>query len=376
MYKNYSFLLPVLMLLAASCGSGSSGDSHVDSTPLELKYASLLSIDRGDGWDRVTITNPWDTTTTLHTYILVPDTAEIPGDIPEGTVVRTPLKRAVVYSTIHTDLFRELGAEDIVKGVTDVPYISDSTVISRIRAGEITDCGMHTAPSIEKIIALAPDGVLVSPYENSGSYGKLGQLGIPLIECADYMEISPLARAEWVKFYGLLSGRFDEACRMFEAEESRYNALKEKASAVAVRPRVLLDTMYGGVWYVPGKKSTTSQFISDAGGENPFDIYHDGGSISLSGEKVIHTAGDSPIWLIRYSQPAPLTIGQLKSDNDLYTAVDALRNGNVWGANSSEEDYFSVMPFHPSVYLDDLIKVIHPEMSDSVASPRFFHKLQ
>ena len=61
MYKNYSFLLPVLMLLAASCGSGSSGDSHVDSTPLELKYASLLSIDRGDGWDRVTITNPWDT---------------------------------------------------------------------------------------------------------------------------------------------------------------------------------------------------------------------------------------------------------------------------------------------------------------------------
>ncbi|MDE6581044.1 MAG: ABC transporter substrate-binding protein [Duncaniella sp.] len=376
MYKNLSFLLPVLMLLAASCGSGSSGNTAGNTEKLDFKYASLLSIERADSFDIARIKNPWDTTRILHTYIIVPDSTGMPSSLPEGTVVRTPLKRAVVYSTIHTDLFRELGVFDAVKGVADVPYVTDSLTLSAVASGTIIDCGMHTSPAIEKIIALEPDGVLVSPYENSGSYGKLGQLGIPIIECADYMETSPLGRAEWVKFFGLLTGRYEEACAMFEAEELRYDSLKAKVADVSSRPRVLMDQMYGGTWYVPRKDATISIYIRDAGGENPFDDLGGAGSASLSGEKVLHSAGDAPLWLIRYSQSSPLTLKQLGAENNLYSGVEAFRNDNVWGANSSVEDYFSITPFHPSLFLDDLIKVIHPEVSDTVASPRFFHKLQ
>lgn len=375
MYKKFSFLLPVLMLLAASCGGSSSGNTVERTCRLPLKFASLITIERADSFDVVSIINPWDTTRILHTYLLVPDSIELPSALPGGTVIRIPLKRAVVYSTIHTDLIKELGAFDALKGVADVPYISDSLTLSKIAAGEITDCGMHTAPSIEKIIALDTDGVLVSPYENSGSYGKLGQLGIPIIECADYMETSPLGRAEWMKFFGLLMGRFDEACGMFEVEENRYDSLKAKVADVDCRPRVLMDNMYGGVWYVPRKEATISKYIRDAGGENPFDYLPGTGSASLSGEKVIHTAGDVPIWLVRYSQATPLTLSQLAAENNLYGAVEAFRSGNVWGANSAREDYFSTTPFHPSVFLDDLIKVVHPEVTDSLISPRFFHKL-
>lgn len=375
MYKTFSFLLPVLMLLAASCGSGSSGNTTPAGRQVPLKYATLLSIERSDSFDVVRITNPWDTTRLLRTYILVPDSVTVPGNHPEGTIVRTPLKRAVVYSTIHTDLLKELGVFDAVKGVADVPYVTDSMTLAKIAQGEIADFGMHTAPSIEKIIALRTDGVLVSPYENSGSYSKLGQIGVPVIECADYMEVSPLGRAEWMKFFGLLTGRYEEACKMFDAEEARYNALKAKVVNVTEKPRVLLDVMYGGVWYVPRKDATIARYISDAGGENPFDYLDGSGSASLSGEKVIHEAGDAPVWLIRYSQSSPLTLAQLASENNLYSASRAFRDGNVWGANSSVEDYFSITPFHPSVFLEDLIKVIHPEVADNAAQ-RFFHKLK
>ena len=62
------------------------------------------------------------------------------------------------------------------------------------------------APDIERIIALKPEAILLSPFENSGGYGKLDKLHVPIIEAADYMESSPLGRAEWMKFYGMLFG--------------------------------------------------------------------------------------------------------------------------------------------------------------------------
>ena len=66
-------------------------------------------------------------------------------------------------------------------------------------------------PDIERIIDLRADAILLSPFENSGGYGRLEQIGVPIIECADYMETSALGRAEWMKFYGLLYGKEHEA---------------------------------------------------------------------------------------------------------------------------------------------------------------------
>ena len=71
----------------------------------------------------------------------------------------------------------------------------------------IVDCGNGMNPDIEKIIDLRPDAIMLSPFENSGGYGRVGKLGVPVIECADYMETSPLGRAEWLRFYGLLVGQ-------------------------------------------------------------------------------------------------------------------------------------------------------------------------
>ncbi len=376
MKTAFSFLLLILMLLATSCaGSINHAVAQADTQPVEFNHAKLISIESADSFHIVRITNPWDTTRLLRSYILIHDSVKQSVDMPGATVVRIPLKRAVVYSTIHTQLLDELGAGNAVKGVADVQYITDSLTLARLRSGEITDCGNHAAPDVERIISTASDGILLSPYENGGSGGKLAATGIPLIECADYLEESPLGRAEWIKFFGLLTGRYDAACEIFAAEEARYDSLRASVENVAYRPEVLMDAVYSGVWYVPRRDSTTARYLRDAGASSPFDDMAGTGSAALSPEKVVIKAGESPIWLVRYSQASPMTLEQLRKENNLCQALAAWKNGNVWGANSADEDYFSIIPFHPSVFLEDLIRVIHPEAIDTV-SPRFFHKLK
>lgn len=354
--------MALMLALSASCGQGSKGhDAAGDGKPIAMEYADYLSLSEYPEYTLATIRNPWDTTKTLHRYILVADNAELPANLPEGTLLRTPLKNSLVYSTVHTSLVSELGAADAVKGVCDAEYIRKEPMASRIKNGEIQDCGNSMSPNIEKIIKLNPDGILLSPFENSGTYGKLGELGIPLIECADYMESSPLGRAEWMKFYGLLYGKGDIAKEMFAKTHKEYEELRESTNSLDGKPKVLIDRLYGSAWYVPGGESTHGIFIEDAGGENPFADKGRNGSTPLTGEQVLHLAGDADVWLIRYSQDKDMTLEELGADNPLYTQFKAYHEGNVYGCNTVKVRLYDEMAFHPQLYLADLISIFHGE---------------
>lgn len=151
--------------------------------------------------------------------------------LPEGTVVRTPIQNALVYSEVHTSLMRELGGFGAVKGVCDANYYTDAQVLSGVKAGTIADCGN----SIERVIAMKPDAILLSPYQDA-SYGQIEKMNIPIIECADYLEYTPLGRAEWVKFYGALAAKSAQADSLYEAIgwalpcHCRKRRLRQKAS--------------------------------------------------------------------------------------------------------------------------------------------------
>ena len=204
---------------------------------MPLRYAENITLKDAGDYTVAVVRNPWDTTKVLHTYILVPSDTEMPSDRPEGTVVRTPLESSLVYSSVHSSLISELGAGDAITGVCDAQYIHTQRLAERIDSGIIADCGSGMSPNIERIIELHPHAILFSPYENSGGYGKIEQLGIPLIECADYMETTPLGRAEWMKFYGMLYGRYDEAEKLFNETEHGYNSLKSAVDSIARRPK-------------------------------------------------------------------------------------------------------------------------------------------
>ena len=369
----FTFVLPFL----TSCGGGNTNvSSSGDGIAIPLSYAENLKLTQFPDYVKAEIRNPWDTTKLLHTYLLVPDSINLPENLPQGTVVRTPLKNSLVYSSVHNSLISELGAIDAIRGVCDAQYIHQKELADRIASGVVADCGNSMTPNIEKIIKLNPDGILLSPFENSGNYGKLGQLGIPIIECADYMETSPLGRTEWMNFYGLLYGKSATADSLFSKTSNDYLQLKSLTADASAKPKVLVDRLYGSSWNVPAGHSTMGIFIEDAGGVNPFAYIDRSGSKGLSGEQVLHKAGDADIWIVRYSQSNNKTIKELSSDNAIYPQFKALKEGNVYGCNTSEVFFYEEVPFHPQWLLADLISIFHPDIEIPDFGHHYFSQMK
>ena len=384
MQRTTFLLLPLLCALlfsAASCrrGSASAGVSVPEGGDVEMRHAVNLSMkELGGGVTLVSMRNPWDTLSVMRRYLLVPRDSAIPSTVPEGaTVLRTPLRKAVVYSAVHIALIDELGRSDIVSGVCDSRYVHTPAVLEGLRDGRVADCGLNTDPDLERIAAAAPEAILLSPYEGSRDFSRLERLGTSVVECADYMEPTPLARAEWVRFYGRLTGCEARADSLFAEVERAYADIRERvAAAGGKRPRVMLDLPYQGVWYVPGGRSTMNCFLADAGAENIFRDRDVAGSLGLSAEEMLVEAGDADIWLIRYDLPAPLTLGSLAGENQLYTRFRPWKERHVWGCNSAESLLFDDLAFHPERLLGELASMFHPaDDAESLGGHIYFKPL-
>ena len=203
---KYIKLFLLAVLFSACGGAKKSAPQQTEGDIVAFKYATQISVEKFDGYSVATIKNPWKEGMVLHRYVLVPSDQEVPNHIPTGTIVRTPLKRAVMFTTVHCAMLMEFGKQDCISGVADLKYIKIPWIHEQVAKGRISDVGDGMSPVIEKIIDEHPDALFLSPFENSGGYGKLDEINIPIIECADYMESSPLARAEWLRFYGMLFG--------------------------------------------------------------------------------------------------------------------------------------------------------------------------
>lgn len=326
-----------------------------------FKYATQISVVKYDGFTVATLKNPWKDGMTLHRYILVPSDKEVPYHIPSGTVVRTPLKRSVMFTTVHCAMLMEFGKQDCISGVADLKYIKIPWIQQQVTRGRITDVGDGMSPVIEKIIDEHPDALFLSPFENSGGYGKLEEINIPIIECADYMESSPLARAEWMRFYGMLFGCEQKADSVFQTVDENYHKLKALAAKAKTRPTVLLDKVTGSVWYVPAGKSTIGQMIKDANGHYPWGDDEHSGSISLPFETVLEKAGEADVWLFRYSSDHDISYDELTSEHHGYSQFSAYRNRQAYGCDVERSQFYEESPFHPERLLNDFIKIFHPE---------------
>lgn len=378
--KKILFLLTIVLLTA--CGEQRPPQSWAErlqesTAPdsLVFRYARLIHVEQREGCRVVYIDNPWMQGKGLHTYVLVPYDAPLPDDLPGGTIVRTPLRRSVVFTSVHCALIDQLQATAQVAGVADLKYIKVPFVQEGVQSGRIADCGDGMSPVVEKIIDTEADALLLSPFENAGGYGQMEDINIPIVECAEYMEMSPLARAEWMRFYGMLYGKEKEAEQLFAQVETNYTALKQQAATVADRPSVLVDKMAGSVWYVPGGRSTIGQMLSDANADYPWTDDTHSGSLQLAIETVLERAGESDFWLLRYDSPTPLTMLQLLSEKDGYRMVRSVENGRVYGCNVTTSMFYEETPFRPDLLLQDLIKILHPDIPN-LPEPRYYHKIE
>lgn len=392
-------------LLMAACQGGktAAADAEAGDT-LEMKYAKLLTIVKhGDGeeasdeaesidyqYAEAIIANPWKAGTILHRYILIPKGKE--GDKTVAMLarrrstgarcttdtVRTPLESNLVFTAPHCQLLTELGCQNAITGVCDKDYINIPDIKSRAQADAkvahpIMDCGSSMQPDIERIIALHPEALLISPFENSGGYGKLDKLRIPVIETADYMETSPLGRAEWIKLYGLLLGS-SKADSLFSAIEKEYLQLKAEAAKLPLGLSILTERKTGNVWYVPGGKSTMGILLRDAHARYIFADDTHSGSLSMSPEQIIAKGNQVDVWAFKYFGGNALTKQDLLAEYQGYQALKAFQTGTVYETDTSCEPYFELTSFHPEILLREFIILSHPEAGDKFGKLRFYKK--
>ena len=351
-----------IVLLLSACSGGSKTSSAIHGEIIPLKYAENLKLIKGEGYTEAVLRNPWDTTSILRTYILVDKDKEVPDHLPEGTLVRTPLSKALVYTATHCNLIHELGAVKSIGGICEIQYIKVPEIVEGCQNGTIVNAGEGTNPDIEKIIDLHPDALLLSPYENSGGHGQVEKLKIPIIECADYMETSALGSAEWIRFYGLLFGREALADSIFAEVEKNYNEWKALATAQPVKPRLMCEVKSGSAWYVSGGRSTTGKLYADAGADYVFASYPNAGGVPLSFETVFDKAQDADVWLMKYNHPTDKTYQSLQEDYAPYANFKAFKNKNIYYCNTAYRPYYEDFPFHPDRVLKDLIKIFHPSL--------------
>ena len=418
MKKLYILLCgATVALLMAACQGGktAAADAEAGDT-LEMKYAKLLTIVKhGDGeetsgaaegidyqYAEAIIANPWKAGTMLHRYILIPKGEE--GDKTVAMLakrrstgarcttdtVRTPVERSAVFIAPHCQLMYEMGCQQAIRGVCDLDYINIPDVKKRVALSgstsaqnPIVDCGSSMAPDIERIIALKPEAILVSPFENSGGYGKLDKLHIPIIEAADYMESSPLGRAEWMKFYGMLFGSEEgksngisgscesKADSLFAKIEKEYLKLKAEAGKLPKGLSILTERKTGNVWYVPGGQSTIGILLKDANARYIFSDDQHSGSLAMSPEQILAKGKQVDVWAFKYFGGAPLSSSQLLQEYDGYKALAAFSRGNIYQVDTSTVPYFELTSFHPELLLREFIILAHGERFGKL---RFYKK--
>lgn len=352
------------VLLLSACGGGSKTSSlQAEGDTVRMKYSSLLQIVKHADYTVVTIRNPWDTLKVLHTYLLADREKPLPEHLPEGTVVRTPLQKSVIYSSVHCSLWSELDELKGIGGVCGLEYIKLPQIQEGCRNGSIVNVGNSMNPDIERIIDLRPDAILLSPFENSGGYGRVGKLNIPIIECADYMETSALGRAEWMRLYGLLLGKEAQADSLFAGIEKEYLTLTQQVKSQNLkRSTVISEMKNSSAWYIPGGNSTMGRLYQDAGADYVFAYLSNSGSVPLAFETVFDRGGNADIWLIKYNQPQDKTYSELERDYAPYARFKAFQDRKVYGCNTNHVPFYEESPFHPELLLKDLIKIFHPEL--------------
>jgi iron complex transport system substrate-binding protein len=280
--------------------------------------------------------------------------------------VRTPVKRIVAMSTSYLPSLEMLGALDQLVGVSRADEVSSPKVRALIEQGKVKAVGDVNSFSSEAILALAPDVVFtfgIGP-QDLDAYRPIRQAGIPVVVVAEYVEPTPLGRAEWVKFFSLFLDKESQATSAFAGIEQRYQALAKRANSASTRPTVLVGNSYRGTWFVPGGKSFMANFLHDAGAKYLWEGDDSTGVLSLDFESVFDRGRHADYWI---NTGFWNKLSDAVADDPRYAHFRPYREKRIFNnlgvGAQGPRDLWETGFAHPDRVLSDLVKIFHPELA-------------
>jgi iron complex transport system substrate-binding protein len=344
-------------------------DPQVDYFPNKVKVTESkgFTVEYHRNYKVVSVKNPWRNSDTTFQYVLVQCNTPIPTRFKNAQIIQVPINSVVVMSTTHLPLLDKLGLVDRLTGVTDFKQVNTPSVVQKIKAGELKEVGRSNNTNVEKVLEIKPE--LVTTYgvgnPKSDSHPKLIEAGLPVAIIAEYMESSPLGRAEWLKFMALFFNRETEAEKVFNDMATKYRSIAKIASQAKIKPTVFSGFDSRGTWYIPGGDSYAAKFISDAGGDYIWKDDRSTGSLNLSFEQVFDRAQTAEIWI--NSSQAWRTTSDIMNTDRRYTKFRAVKNAKLFNPTArmnatGGNDFWEGGTANPDVVLADLVKALHPKL--------------
>jgi len=333
-----------------------------------IEYASNLSIVNYEGYTVVTVTDAWPNATEKLTYVLKETDVKVPDSLQKYTAVKVPLESVVVTSTTNIPFLEMLGVEDKLVGFPHTDYISSEKTRVLIDKGSVKNVGENEKLNIEQLIELSPDLIVTFGVDNNNTaIENLKKSGLNVLIQADWMEQSPLGKAEWIKLYGVLFGKEEEAKELFDKIVTSYNQAKNLVADKPADATVLYGSMYQDIWYVARGDSWAAQFMKDAHATYLWSDLKGTGSEGLSFEKVLVKAKTANFWI---SSGTFKTVEEFGKSNPHYPQFDAFTSKKVYtfegkvGATGGTI-YYELAPSRPDLVLKDYIKIFHPDLLPS-----------
>lgn len=330
-----------------------------------INYAKGFDIAYRDGYKVITVKNIWPGSEKEFRYALIKKghLLEMPESFDE--IITIPINEIVVTSTTHIPSLEMLEVDTTLVGFPSLDYISSQKTRKRINQGFIKELGKNEDLNTESLLDLNPDVIVGFAIDNHDKTLKtIKKTGIPLVYNGDWTESSPLAKAEWIKFFAAFYDKDTLANRLFSNIENEYLNAKKIAFNAKSKPTVLSGAMYKDIWYLPQGKSWAAQFIADANGDYLWKETKGIGSHSLSLESVLEKAEHAEIWI----GPSYYTnLVQLKKAHAVYQYFDSFKNKKVYSFTNKVGEtggliYFELAPNRPDIVLKDIIKILHPEL--------------
>ena len=364
-----AFILASLLLLVSCVSNKKTSLEAFNQDIYTPEYASGFKILGADNVQStlIQVFNPWQGAKDVEmSYFISRNGEQAPAGFT-GPTIPAGAKQIVCMSSSYIAMLDALGQADRIVAVSGIDYVSNPYIIAH--KDSIKDMGPEM--NYELLLGLKPDVVLLYGIGDAQTAvtDKLKELSIPYMYVGEYLEESPLGKAEWMVALSELTDSREKGIEIFSEIPKRYQTLKDLTASVEQRPTVMFNTPWNDSWIMPSTKSYMAQLVNDAGADYIYKENTSNSSAPIGLETAYGLIQKADYWI---NVGMPSTLDEQKAVNPKFTDAKSVREKTAYNNNlrltaTGGNEYWESAVVRPDIVLRDLIHIFHPELvSDSL----------
>lgn len=366
----FALFFLVLLISTACFNVADKKNEKKEVEILDKKYAKGFDIKYYDNYKLLSVINPWQNAENIiFKYYLVNDSVNVPQNIADKNVIKTPVKKVVCFSTTHIAFLDFIDNEDCIVATSGTNFIYNKKLKAKIKSNKIHDIGYEQSINYELILSLNPDIIFVYGIDkNTTSYvQKLSNLGLNVVYIGEYLEDNVLAVTEWSKFIAAFFNKEELAIKKFNRLDKEFNDLVKLTQNIENKPNILINAPYKGNWFISGNESYIAQLIKASGANYLWSDMKGREAVPVSFEEVINKASNADIWI---NAGSVNSYNEIKNIDQRIAELNVYKNKKIYNNNkrmskNGGNDYWESGIVNPHLILKDLIAIFHPELIEN-----------